>query len=43
LLDAEVRTEMEGALRASLRYHLDRDLKSWNFLHGVSPTGAPSS
>jgi DNA repair protein RecO (recombination protein O) len=43
LLDAGVRTEMEGALRASLRYHLDRDLKSWNFLHGVSPTGAPST
>jgi DNA repair protein RecO (recombination protein O) len=39
LLDAGMRTEIEGALRSSLRYHLDRDLKSWSFLHAVSATG----
>jgi len=40
LLDADVRAEMEGALRSSLRYHLDRDLKSWSFLHSVSAAGS---
>jgi DNA repair protein RecO (recombination protein O) len=39
LLDAGMRAEIEGALRSSLRYHLDRDLKSWSFLHAVSATG----
>ena len=27
------RNEMEGILQSVLRYHLDRDLKSWAFLH----------
>jgi len=43
LLDAGMRAEIEGALRSSLRYHLDRDLKSWSFLHSVSASGPTSS
>ena len=34
-LDTGVRNEMEGTLQTTLRYHLDRDLKSWSFLHGA--------
>ena len=32
-LDAALQAELEGTLQSSLRYHLDRDLKSVNFLH----------
>ena len=28
----DLRNEMEGVLQSTLRYHLDRELKSWNFL-----------
>jgi DNA repair protein RecO (recombination protein O) len=31
-LEADVQQEIEGVLQAALRYHLDKDLKSWNFL-----------
>ncbi len=31
-IDAELQQEIEGTLQATLRYHLDRDLKSWSFL-----------
>ena len=34
-LSREVRAEVEATLQATLRYHLDRDLKSWNFLHAA--------
>lgn len=33
-LDADVQQEIEGLLQATLRYHLDKDLRSWSFLHG---------
>ncbi|HLY32415.1 MAG TPA: DNA repair protein RecO [Ktedonobacterales bacterium] len=32
-MDAALQNEIETLLRATLRYHLDRDLKSWSFLH----------
>ncbi|HLZ20998.1 MAG TPA: DNA repair protein RecO [Ktedonobacterales bacterium] len=35
-LDAHLRAEIEGTLQATLRYHLDRELKSWSFLHAVA-------
>lgn len=35
-LDASLRAEIEGTLQATLRYHLDRELKSWAFLHSVA-------
>jgi DNA repair protein RecO (recombination protein O) len=31
-LDADVQGEMEAVLQSTLRYHLDRELKSWSFL-----------
>jgi DNA repair protein RecO (recombination protein O) len=31
-LSAALQSEIEAVLQATLRYHLDRDLKSWNFL-----------
>jgi hypothetical protein len=35
--------ELDAILQATLRYHLDRDLKSWNFLHArPTASGAPS-
>lgn len=36
-LDSGLQAEIEGTLQSSLRYHLDRDLKSWNFLHSGDP------
>lgn len=44
-LEASLQHEAEGTIQSSLRYHLDRDLKSWSFLHTVeqaTPSGAPS-
>lgn len=35
-LDASLRAETEGTLQATLRFHLDRELKSWAFLHTVA-------
>ena len=35
-LDTSLRAEIEGTLQATLRYHLDRELKSWAFLHTVA-------
>ncbi len=32
-IEASLRNEIEPLLRATLRYHLDRDLKSWSFLN----------
>lgn len=32
-LEDELRGEVEAVLQGTLRYHLDRDLKSWAFLH----------
>jgi DNA repair protein RecO (recombination protein O) len=34
-LDARLHSEIEMALRSLLRYHLERDLKSWTFLEMV--------
>jgi DNA repair protein RecO (recombination protein O) len=34
-LAAGLQGEIEAVLQATLRYHLDRDLKSWNFLHAA--------
>jgi DNA repair protein RecO (recombination protein O) len=34
-LAQDQQAEIEGVLQATLRYHLDRDLKSWNFLHAA--------
>ena len=31
-LNASLQTELEGVMRSLLRFHLERDLKSWNFL-----------
>lgn len=36
-LDATLRAEIEATLQATVRYHLDRDLKSWSFLHNGQP------
>ncbi|MGZ3583285.1 MAG: DNA repair protein RecO [Ktedonobacterales bacterium] len=36
-LDSSLQSEIEGTLQSSLRYHLDRDLKSWSFLHSGDP------
>lgn len=36
-LDSGLQAEIEGTLQSSLRYHLDRDLKSWSFLHTSDP------
>lgn len=36
-LDSGLRAELEGTLQSSLRYHLDRDLKSWSFFHTADP------
>lgn len=36
-LDSSLQAEIEGTLQTSLRYHLDRDLKSWSFLHAGDP------
>ena len=39
-LPAAVRDEVEAVLQSTLRYHLDRDLKSWTFLQGAqAPEG----
>lgn len=35
-LDAETQGEVDGLLQSTLRYHLDRDLKSWAFLNTMS-------
>jgi DNA repair protein RecO (recombination protein O) len=35
-LEPSLQAEIEGILQGTLRYHLDRDLKSWNFLHAVA-------
>lgn len=35
-LAASLRAEVEGTLQATLRFHLDRELKSWAFLHSVA-------
>jgi DNA repair protein RecO (recombination protein O) len=32
--------EIEAILQATLRFHLDRDLKSWNFLHSTPALGS---
>lgn len=32
-LEVDLQQEIEGLLQVTLRYHLDRDLKSWSFLH----------
>ncbi len=32
--------EIEAILQATLRFHLDRDLKSWNFLHSTPTLGS---
>jgi DNA repair protein RecO (recombination protein O) len=39
-LSAALRGEIEAVLQATLRFHLDRDLKSWSFLHSAPTTGA---
>src|SRR5579883_115819 len=33
-LESNVQIELEGTLQLTLRYHLDRDLKTWSFLQG---------
>jgi len=33
-MESELQQEIEGVLQVALRYHLDRDLKSWSFLQG---------
>lgn len=38
-LEPNLQAEIEGVLQSLLRYHLDRDLKAWTFLHSV-PGGA---
>ena len=35
-LAASLRAEIEGTLQTTLRFHLDRELKSWAFLHSVA-------
>ncbi|HEX6819569.1 MAG TPA: DNA repair protein RecO [Ktedonobacterales bacterium] len=40
-LEPALQAEIEGVLQSCLRYHLDRDLKAWSFLHSVA--GQPSS
>ncbi|MBF6589102.1 MAG: DNA repair protein RecO [Ktedonobacterales bacterium] len=40
-LDGTVREEIEALLRMALRFHLDRDLKSWPFLRRVTMESAP--
>jgi DNA repair protein RecO (recombination protein O) len=35
-----LQNEIEGILQATLRYHLDRDLKSWAFLHTTPAAGS---
>jgi DNA repair protein RecO (recombination protein O) len=35
-MDARLQAEVESAMRALLRFHLERDLKSWNFLEMLS-------
>jgi DNA repair protein RecO (recombination protein O) len=37
-LPASLQGEIEGILQGTLRFHLDRDLKSWSFLRG-QPSG----
>lgn len=39
-LSTDIQNEVEAVLQATLRYHLDRDLKSWNFLHAPSNSAA---
>lgn len=35
-LDGETQGEIDGILQSTLRFHLDRDLKSWAFLNAMS-------
>jgi DNA repair protein RecO (recombination protein O) len=35
-LDTGLMSEMEAVMHALLRYHLERDLKSWGFLEVFS-------
>jgi DNA repair protein RecO (recombination protein O) len=35
-LEPSLQAEIEGVLQSSLRFHLDRELKSWSFLHSVA-------
>lgn len=37
-LDDETQTELDSILQSTLRFHLDRDLKSWAFLNMMSRT-----
>jgi DNA repair protein RecO (recombination protein O) len=39
-LEPALQGEIEGVLQSSLRHHLDRDLKSWSFLHSVAADGS---
>ncbi len=39
-LSIAVRAEVEAVIQATLRFHLDRDLKSWPFLQAAPPTPA---
>lgn len=34
-LEPDLQAEIEAVLQATLRFHLDRELKSWNFLHRI--------
>jgi DNA repair protein RecO (recombination protein O) len=40
-LDTMLQGEIEGILQGTLRFHLDRDLKSWSFLHSVGTAQRP--
>jgi DNA repair protein RecO (recombination protein O) len=35
-LDARIQAEIEAAMHGLIRYHLERDLKSWSFLEALS-------
>ncbi len=37
-LDDPLTSEIEAVLQSTLRFHLDRDLKSWAFLHDAPPS-----
>jgi DNA repair protein RecO (recombination protein O) len=39
-LEPGLQTEIEATLQVTLRYHLERDLKSWSFLQ-LAPQQAP--
>jgi DNA repair protein RecO (recombination protein O) len=40
-LEPALQAESEATLQATIRYHLERDLKSWSFLQ-LAPQNTPS-